>query len=59
MTTLTPSQPVRKLLDLACPYLYRRQGRYVVVVTGDLAACTAGRISTGKGHVHPHIVSSE
>ncbi|CAI8897302.1 hypothetical protein EMIT0215P_30295 [Pseudomonas serboccidentalis] len=32
---------------------------YLVAVTGDLAAWTAGRISTGKGHVHPHIVSSD
>lgn len=28
MTSITTPQPVRKLLDLACPYLYRRQGRY-------------------------------
>jgi len=27
-TPTTAPQPVRKLLDLACPYLYRRQGRY-------------------------------
>ena len=26
------TQTVRKLLDLACPYLYRRQGRYTLRV---------------------------
>lgn len=42
MTSLTPSQPVRTLLDLACPYLYRRQGRYALRVRpmGSKQTCT-------------------
>jgi len=50
MTTLTPSQPVRKLLDLACPYLYRREGRYTLRVRpkGSKQSCTLSLKTTNR-----------
>lgn len=49
-TTKTQHQTVRKLLDLACPYLYRRQGRYTLRVRpkGSKKTCTLSLKTTQR-----------
>lgn len=50
LTTKTQHQTVRKLLDLACPYLYRRQGRYTLRVRqkGSKRSCTLSLKTTHR-----------
>lgn len=50
MTSHTLLEPVRKLLDLACPYLYRRQGRYALRVRpmGSKQTCTLSLKTTHR-----------
>src|SRR5471030_134825 len=48
--TTSTTQSVRTVLDLACPYLYRRQGRYTLRVRpmGSKRTCTISLKTTHR-----------
>lgn len=50
LTTIPKSETVRTLLDLACPYLYRREGRYTLRVRpmGSKASLTLSLKTTHR-----------
>lgn len=50
MNIFTNPQSVRTVLDLACPYLYRRQGRYALRVRpmGSKRTCTISLKTTHR-----------